>query len=144
MTLIAVVHQCQLSIAEYGRHIWLKYDFGANAEHLPYLTTEVETERSSVDIRSYLQASSAANADLPNVFVVRLVLTFEADEARVESFVEAHLEDQLGRFGPGSHVLYERRSEGLGFDEAMTVAASHVDALYDTDDYPPLLGMTAR
>ncbi|WBB70629.1 hypothetical protein [Micromonospora sp. WMMD812] len=94
-----------------------------------------------MDIRSSLEVSSSINAGQSNVFVVRLVLTFRIDEVRVASLVEAHLDESVGRFEPGSHVLYERRSDGLDVEEAMTAAKSHIDSLYGIEDYPVTLGL---
>ncbi|MFI6761195.1 hypothetical protein ACIBF5_18860 [Micromonospora sp. NPDC050417] len=142
VALLATLHACHFDLGEYGIRIWLDYDFGGEATHRPYLETSRTDDAYCAEIRSSLEVDLGPGVG--NVFYARLLLWLSPTDARVESFVEAHLDQSIGEYGPGSYVLYERRSDNLDIDGALRAAREHVDALHGIEDYPKTLGLSRR
>ena len=140
--LVATLHSCHFDMGEYGIRIWVDYDFGGGSTLRPYLETSRAGDAYCVEIRSALEVSLPSGAN--NAFYIRLLLWFSPEDAWVESFVEAHLDESIGAYGPGSYVLYERRTENLDLDGALRAAREHVDAFYQIEDYPKTLGLSRR
>ncbi|MEO3930847.1 hypothetical protein ABGB07_44440 [Micromonosporaceae bacterium B7E4] len=140
--LLATLHTCHSDIEKYDVRIWGDYDFGGETRHRTHLETGRAGDSYCAEIRGALEVNPSP--DTNNAFYVRLLLWLSPEGARVESYVEAHLDEAIGDYGPGSYVLHERRTDNLDLDGALRAAREHVDALYESEDYPKTLGLSRR
>ena len=141
-SLVATLHACHFEVEELAIRLWLPYDFGGESQERTYLETSLVDDEYCVEIRSTLEVNHGSGVD--QAFNIRLLLYFDPVNARVESFVEAHLDVALGDYPPGEHVLYQHRTEDLDPEGALRAAREHVRALDEIDDYPQTLGVSRR
>lgn len=142
VALLATLHQCHFDLGEYAIRIWGDYDFGGDSQVWPTLETRRVDDAYCAEVGSTLDV--ALRPGVTNSFYLRLLLWFSPGEAWVESSVEAHLEEPVGTYAPGSYVLHERRTAGLDLDGALRAAREHLEVLYRNEDYPKLLGLNRK
>ncbi|GIF64715.1 hypothetical protein Ais01nite_27500 [Asanoa ishikariensis] len=141
-SLLATLHACHFEVEDHAIWLGMAYDFGGESQQRTYLETSRVDDELRAEIRSTLEVDHGSGVD--QAFSIRLLLYFDPANARVESFIEAHLGVAIGDYQPGTHVLYQHRTENLDPEGALRAAREHVQALVEIDDYPETLGLSRR
>lgn len=141
--LLAALGQYQLAMERYAVNLKLWYDFGDESDLYPFLDLHSSDEVwQRVRVSDTIRIPISQDLFLNNEIGINLTLAFSKSGCYVESYVSAHLEGRMGRWEPGSHVLYRKLSEGLSFAAALEIAPRHIEALYVIPDFPESLGVS--
>ncbi|WP_019868815.1 hypothetical protein [Salinispora oceanensis] len=144
--LLAALGRYQLEIEKCTVDFWLCYDFGDESEAYSFLDLHDSDEVwQRVGVSKTIRIPVSMDPYLENEIQFRLTLAFSKSGCNVESRISAHLDERMGRWEPGSHVLYRKLSEGLSFAAALEIAPRHIEALYyETPEIPESLGLSRR
>ncbi|WFE38712.1 hypothetical protein [Micromonospora sp. WMMD998] len=142
---VASLGRCDRELGDFATGVTLDYDFGPDSGLYPHLILSTEQDGvQQADIRKTIRMPISLHPFLSNEISIRLTLGFTPSACRVTSVIEVHLDQPMGTFAAGSHILYHRASEGLPLAEALRAAEAHVRDLYRVATFPETLGLPAR
>lgn len=143
--LLAALGRYRRKIDKSTVDLTLCYDFGDGSDIYPFLDLNSGDEVwQRVRVSDTIRIPISQDPFLDNEIRFDLTLAFSKSGCYVESCVSAHLDGRMGRWEPGSHVLYRKLSEGLSFAAALEIAPRHIEALYVIPDFPESLGLSRR
>lgn len=141
--LLAALGRYRREIEKSTVYLKLCYDFGDGSDIYPFLDVNIGDEVwQRVRVSDTIRIPISQDLFLSNEIHFDLTLAFSKSGCYVESCVSAHLDGRMGRWEPGSHVLYRKLSEGLSFAAALEIAPRHIEALYAIPDFPESLGLS--